>query len=126
MAEETQGVSEGAAGGAPTAPHATAGGGRRTGPEKFWDTRRVRRALAVALVVSVGLHVGFGPWSVFPEQGFEVVEVEGDPSIPIDLIDETTAMEERRRGEPPPEVGAGGDGSPSAGAGAARAGAPRT
>lgn len=97
VAEETQAVAEGAAGGAPTAPHATpkADGvpAKRTGPERFWDGRRVRWGLAGALALSFALHAGFGPWSFFPEESFEVVEVEGDPSIPIDLIDESVAEE---------------------------------
>ncbi|WP_394820561.1 hypothetical protein [Pendulispora albinea] len=109
MAEETRpsdgGPSEvqaGAAEGAPTAPHATLRQARQrpskkpTGPERFWDPKRIRYGFGLAFVVSVGLHFALGPWSLLPEQKLDFVDVEGELSIPIDV------MEDEAPPEPPP------------------------
>jgi hypothetical protein len=85
----------GAAPVAPTAPHGTppeggAGGrgAKKTGPEKFWDLRRVRIAMAVCVVLSLGIHWWIGPWTVRSGLKFEVHDTEGDIAIPVDLIEE--------------------------------------
>jgi hypothetical protein len=58
----------------------------KTGPERFWDRRRVRIALAVALVASLAGHYAISPFTLFPS-GIEVRDVEGDTTIPIDVLD---------------------------------------
>lgn len=105
MAEETQrqgyrlplhgDPTRGAALEAPTAPHATdpVGRGRDGGPARFWNPRRIRIALRVALAISLGVHLAFAPWRIFPHRGdFELKDAEGELSIPLDLPGE----------EPPP------------------------
>ena len=95
-------VQAGAAEGAPTAPHATLRQHRhrrskkRTGPERFWDRRGVRNVFAIAFLASIGLHYALGPWSLLPEQKLDFVDVEGELSIPVDLI------EDQPPEEPPP------------------------
>ncbi|HEY8091179.1 MAG TPA: hypothetical protein VIF09_25120, partial [Polyangiaceae bacterium] len=56
-------LGDGAAQGAPTAPHATprSAGGKATGPERFWRNWPVRLTLAASLVVS-----GVAHCAVFP------------------------------------------------------------
>lgn len=92
----------GAARVAPTAPHATppegegkgqgegdrGRGGKKTGPERFWDLRRVRIALAVSAVLSIGFHAWIGPWTVRSGLKFEIHDTDGDIAIPVDLIEE--------------------------------------
>lgn len=82
-------LAEGAAQAAPTAPHATprAPGGKQSGPERFWDPRRVRIALGVMMGVSIAFHVWVGPWSAVPE-GIDVNDVEGEVGIPVDIVTE--------------------------------------
>ncbi len=58
---------------------------RKTGPERFWDRRRSRIGITVAFVVSVLAHFAMSPWSLFPS-GLEVRDVEGDTTIPIDVL----------------------------------------
>lgn len=81
---------------APTAPHATQpveGRKPSTGPARFWDPRRIRTALTVTFVLSLGLHVVFAPWKLFPSRlDVEVKDAEGELAIPVDLLGE----------EPPP------------------------
>lgn len=69
-------------------------GAARSGPARFWDRRRVRRAFAVAFVFSAGVHSLFAP-SLLPKQRLEMVEVEGELTISIDSIEEASP-------EPPP------------------------
>ncbi|MFO0672821.1 MAG: hypothetical protein U0235_24930 [Polyangiaceae bacterium] len=104
-AERPSRLREGAGDGAPTAPHATPAdrtAAAPSGPARFWDPRRIRRALAVALVLSTGLHAIFSPWSLFPEKGLEVREVEGELSIAIDTEDDPTPPAPPPPPPPPP------------------------
>lgn len=91
-------LGEGAGDAAPTAPHATgpSPGAPRTGPTRFWDGRRVRRALAFTLAMSVAVHYALAPWSLFPERKLEFREVEGELTIAIDTMSEPAP--------PPPEA----------------------
>jgi hypothetical protein len=73
---------------------------RKTGPERFWDHRRVRVTLAFAFVVSLAGHYAIGPWTLFPT-GLEVRDVEGDTTIPIDVLDPGKPVAEV---EQPPEA----------------------
>jgi hypothetical protein len=100
-------LGDGAAQGAPTAPHATPHGrGRRrsTGPERFWGHRRTRIAATVALLASVAAHGG--PWvvSAIPA-GIDVHDLDGDAVLPFDILVENApappAPEEPAA--PPPE-----------------------
>ena len=121
-------LGEGAAEGAPTAPHATpraSTGGRRSGPERFWARWPVRVALALALVVSGVAHCSVVPFDT--PHGFEMNEVDGEAAIPIDMIDQVDTPPQPPVEPPPPEVKNAEDtAKPSAGAAAARmdAGAP--
>jgi hypothetical protein len=88
---------------APTAPHATEGEpGRKTGPERFWDLRRVRIAAALALVASSSIHVAFSPWTLLPHaSGIELHDVADELTIPIDLLgDDNTAPQEPEEQHP--------------------------
>lgn len=103
----TSALGRGAASGAPTAPHATPHDvlpTKRSGPERFWDGRRVRRALAATLVLSGALHVALSPWSLFPQKSLELREVEGELSIAIDTIDEPAPPPAPPEPPPPPPV----------------------
>jgi hypothetical protein len=95
-------VREGAAQGAPTAPHATprapGAAGKPTGPERFWDRRRVRVALAVCVVLSLAFHYVAGPWSIVPSGTVEFHDIDGELSIPVDLL-----QGEPEPPPPPPE-----------------------
>ena len=92
---------------APTAPHATpsndaeeARQSRRTGPAKFWSTRRIRVALVLASIVSVIVHGWVTPWSFLPDtSGLEAKNADGELTIPIDLLGEEPPPEEK----PPPQ-----------------------
>ncbi len=77
---------------------------KKTGPEKFWDRRRVRVALAFAFAVSIVGHIAIGPWSIFTAS-LEMRDVEGDTTIPIDVLDpgEPVAPAEPTA-EPTPQV----------------------
>lgn len=90
---------------APTAPHAThpVGGARpATGPARFWDPRRIRTALTVTLLLSLGLHVGFAPWRLFPSRAdVELKDAEGELAIPVDLIGEEPPPPEPKAPETP-------------------------
>jgi len=96
VAEETQRkVADGAAEIAPTAPHATPRTGpakTRSGPERFWAPRWRRLTAAGALTASLVTHYAIGPWSLLPENRLEFHDVEGEISIPVDIIED----------EPPP------------------------
>ncbi|MDB4944145.1 MAG: hypothetical protein JWP97_3679 [Labilithrix sp.] len=99
----------GAAESAPTAPHATpasppAAGdkpGRATGPARFWRGRGVRVALALALAASALVHGWVAPFSFLPEGGLEMKDVDGELTIPVELLGEEPPPEEKP--EPPPE-----------------------
>jgi hypothetical protein len=96
---ERRALGEGAAGSAPTAPHATPrpreDGGRRTGPERFWARWPVRLALGASLIVSGVAHCSVVPFEI--PRGFEVNDVEGQAAIPVDLFEQAEAPP-----EPPP------------------------
>lgn len=86
----------GAADAAPTAPHATfpEAPDRKTGPARFWSLRRIRVVLAVACTISLVVHWFVAPWRLFPDRsGLEVKDVDGELTIPVELLGE----------EPPPE-----------------------
>ncbi len=104
VARRTHPVMRGASRVAPTAPHATPpeepnepdgtaseparAKTRKTGPERFWDLRRVRIALAIASVLSLAFHWWVGPWTVRSGLKFEIHDVEGETVIPVDLIED--------------------------------------
>ena len=83
MGEGTRKVHVGAQATAPTAPHATPAvepGDARTGPARFWRTRRLRVAIAAALSV-IG-HFAVGPFSFFPSgPSLEITDQDGDLTI---------------------------------------------
>ena len=83
-------VSEGAAASAPTAPHATppcSVEDQRTGPARFWASRRVRVGLTVGFVVSAVFHYVISPFTVMPAgPPLDFHEQEGELSIPVDFI----------------------------------------
>jgi hypothetical protein len=84
-------VGRGAAEAAPTAPHATPppeGRSSFSGPERFWSHKRWRVAFASSLVLSAALHYAIAPWSLFPKEAFEIHDVDGTLSIPVDLLKE--------------------------------------
>lgn len=86
-------VREGAAPVAPTAPHATfptRPNRKMVGPEKFWDRRRVRVALAMGFLVSLFAHYWIGPWRFLPQDSLRLVDVAGELTIPVDLLGEDT------------------------------------
>ncbi len=91
---------------APTAPHATEplsgplARKKLSGPERFWDLRRVRIAAAIMLLLSAGVHYLFAPWTLFPHpSGIELHDVADELTIPVDLLgDDNTSTQ-----EPPPE-----------------------
>ncbi len=91
-------LGEGAAQAAPTAPHATPSLDRRarSGPERFWARGRVRVVLALCAVASAVLHASAVPLDM--PHGFEVKDVEGEATIPIDVI----AADEPPSPPPPP------------------------
>jgi hypothetical protein len=117
VAEETpSSVRDGAAEVAPTAPHARPSlpggpGGpgrkrkRKSGPERFWDPRRARLALGAGLVLSVVFHYGIFPWSLLPQTNLEFRDVEGELSIPVDLLtEEEPAAPAPPTSDPTPET----------------------
>jgi hypothetical protein len=114
VAEETH-LGEDAGDGAPTAPHATppekrAGFWKASGPERFWDRRRIRYVLAGAVLLSGAAHYAAVPFSLLPQEKFEVREVEGETSIPIDMLEDTPPPPEPPPApEKPPEENAEGD-----------------
>ena len=91
-------LGDGAAQGAPTAPHATprSAGGKATGPERFWKQWPVRLTLAASLVVSGVAHCAVFPLDV--PRSFVVNDVEGEAAIPVDVL-----SEEEPAPPPPPE-----------------------
>ena len=98
---------------APTAPHATPSGpddaaARKSGPARFWSTRRIRVALSVASLLSLIFHWYVSPWRLFPDRsGLEMKDAEGDLTIPIELLGEEAPPEEKpqapEQSTPPPE-----------------------
>jgi hypothetical protein len=100
----TSRLREGAAGTAPTAPHATppAAGERRTGPEKFWRNWPIRVALAVLFFASLVGHLSFVGWVALSDQGLEFHEMDGDLAIPVDLLNEEPVAPPPPPPEPPP------------------------
>jgi hypothetical protein len=84
-------LGDGAAQGAPTAPHATprtkprAGHTRRTGPERFWWHRSVSVGFLVALALSLLLHAGAFPLE-WPAH-LQVNDLEGEAAIAVDLLE---------------------------------------
>ena len=87
-------VRDGAALSAPTSPHATppepdaAGTKRkRSGPERFWDRRRVRLAMFASVVLSLATHYVLSPWRLFPDRTLEIKDTDGELTIPIDLLE---------------------------------------
>jgi len=101
VADETRGESSrlrsGAAEGAPTAPHATprgAGARARTGPERFWSTRRARRTFTAAILASTAAHWVLGPWSLLPTTRLDVTDKEGELTIDVALLSEEPAAPE--------------------------------
>ena len=104
-------LADGAADAAPTAPHATprvldAGSKkpRRNGPERFWDPRRVRVALTVALGLSFAAHYVVSPFNLVPGN-FEIRDQDGEATLPIELLDDQAPPDE----PPPPEPQAQGE-----------------
>jgi len=98
VASRTHPVRKGAAEVAPTAPHATPRDRptkEKSGPERFWDLRRVRIAFVVSACLSIAVHWAVAPWTVRSGLTFELRDVEGDLVIPVDLLAED---------EPPPPV----------------------
>jgi hypothetical protein len=95
-----RGLGQGAAQGAPTAPHATPHEGRskRTGPERFWSRRSTQIAFGVALGLSLLTHGAALPFE-WPA-GLEVNDVEGEASIAVDLLQGSAADEP----PPPPPI----------------------
>jgi hypothetical protein len=87
-------LAAGAAGEAPTAPHATprAGGkrGARNGPERFWDARRMRIAFRVALIASLVGHFAAAPFKLLPTDGFDINDTDGEATLPIEVIEDQT------------------------------------
>ncbi len=79
-------LGDGAAQAAPTAPHATPRleRGARSGPERFWARGPVRVALALSMVASLIVHGSVVPLDV--PHGFEVNDVEGEATIPVDVL----------------------------------------
>jgi hypothetical protein len=88
---------------APTAPHATPADAPdgKSGPERFWSQRRLRIALAVAIVLSLIFHGYVAPWRFFPDRsGLEMKDPEGELTIPVELLGEEPPPEEKPQ---PPE-----------------------
>ena len=80
---------------APTAPHATPPETRdkKSGPARFWSKRRIRVALSVALSISLVCHWFVAPWRLLPGEGLQLKDVDGELTIPVELLGE----------EPPPD-----------------------
>jgi hypothetical protein len=84
---------------APTAPHATPSGPRkgrkRTGPERFWDSRRARLVLLGMMFASILIHVSPPFWSALlmflDGTNVQFHEADADLLIPADLLDDPTA-----------------------------------
>ncbi|HEY8077165.1 MAG TPA: hypothetical protein VIF62_23725 [Labilithrix sp.] len=87
---------KGAAEAAPTAPHATAPTKRDTsGPARFWNASRVR-VLFVLILLACALHAPLSPWDVDLGFKIEAKDVDGELTIPVDLVsdDEPAKKEE--------------------------------
>jgi hypothetical protein len=66
-----------------------------SGPERFWGKKRWQIAFAAALIVSLAVHYEVAPWSLLPTKAFEIHDVDGTLTIPVDLLQPEA---------PPPEV----------------------
>ncbi|CAN5168757.1 hypothetical protein BH09MYX1_BH09MYX1_29380 [soil metagenome] len=79
---------EGAGTTAPTSPHATpprALEDTKTGPARFWRTKRVPIGIAIAL--SIVAHWLVGPFSILPGgPDIQIKDQDGDLTIPIDVM----------------------------------------
>lgn len=113
MGEHTrEGVSgrlpEGAAATAPTAPHATpprAPGDQKTGPARFWSSKRW--PVVGAVVLSLVAHWLAGPFSLLPAgPDIEIKDQDGELTIPIDAIQ--AGLEEPEHPPEPPPTATGG------------------
>ncbi len=78
---------------------------KKSGPERFWDPRRVRIAFGVALILSLVFHYEIFPWSLLPTTNLEFRDTEGELSIPVDLLteEEPAAPAPTPTSEPTPE-----------------------
>jgi hypothetical protein len=100
-------LGDGAAQAAPTAPHATPAreseGKRRrkrSGPERFWARRSLRRAFGPFVVLSLLAH-----YLLFPIElpnGFEINDVEGEAAIPVEVLTADPEPPPPPPPEPPP------------------------
>ncbi len=98
----------GAAEAAPTAPHATAplAGDTSSGPARFWRGRGVQIAVVLTVALSLGVHV----YLVWPEgSGIEFKDVDGELTIPVELLGEEAPPEEP---PPPPPAPASAESDP--------------
>ncbi len=97
MGERTRfaALGEGAGATAPTAPHATpprTEGDERTGPARFWSSKRIKHGLVAGFVLSALFHWLISPFAVMPSgPALEFHEQAGDLSIPVDFVGEGTS-----------------------------------
>lgn len=78
---------------------------RASGPARFWDPGRIRIALAIAMVLSIVLHIALSPLHFLPDPtGLEFKDPEGELSIPIDLLGEEAPPEPPPAPAPIPET----------------------
>lgn len=85
----------GASASAPTAPHATgvdpetSRTGKATGPAEFWSGRRVGRAVGITVLLSSFLHGSVALRALLSDvPAVEFKDVDGELTIPVDLIGE--------------------------------------
>lgn len=109
---------DGAAATAPTAPHATppvAPEDGKTGPARFWRTKRL--PVALAIVLSIVVHWSVGPFSLLPGgPDIEIKDQDGELTIPIDTIVGGIEDLPPKNPEPPPTA-TGGNAPPVPGIG---------
>ncbi len=90
---------------APTAPHATAPVRRdESGPARFWNASRAR-VMLLLIVLALALHAPLTPWDVDLGFKIEAKDVDGELSIPVDLVADDEP-EKKEEPEPAP-VGPG-------------------